>query len=112
MSFKIGKYRVIDLINPVRWYAFVKFKVQEFFGYVTPEDKQWQSEVIVFRGIMCSDCKEAGHCLNCGCNWAGKSGDMSMECSKGNWKSVKNKEDWDDQKSKFLHGLKFGFVKK
>ena len=112
MTFKIGKYRLIDLINPVRWYAFIKFKAQEFFGYVTPEDKQWQSEVIVFRGLMCPECKVAGACINCGCNWAGKTGDMSMECSERKWFSVKDKKDWEDQKDKYMKGLDFGFVKK
>lgn len=61
---------------------------------------------------MCSECKEAGYCLNCGCNWAGKSGDMSMSCSENKWPAVKDKHDWEDKKDKFLRGLKFGFVKK
>ena len=106
------KYKFNDIINPVKWWAFCKFLFNSVFGErVKPEDKQWQSEVIVFRGIMCSDCKAAGSCVDCGCNWAGKSGDMSMECSLGNWKSVKDKDDWESQKSKYLHGLKIGLVK-
>ena len=113
MNFKIGKYRLVDVINPIKWWAFCKFLFNSVFGErLSPEDKQWQSEVIMFRGIMCSECKAAGSCVNCGCNWAGKSGDMSMECSEGKWFAVKDKKDWEDKKSKFMHGLDFGFVKK
>lgn len=115
-------YRTEDLINPIKWWAVFKYLTQKyigtFFGYVSPEDKQWQAEVIVFRGIMCPDCKIAGECVGimedgkaCGCNWAGKSGDMSMECSLGNWKPVKDEEDWKEQKGKYMHGLKIGLVK-
>jgi hypothetical protein len=107
------KYKISDILNPVKWWAFLKFKYNSIMGErLTPEEKQWQSEVVVFRGIMCPKCKEAGSCIDCGCNWAGKSGDMSMSCSLGNWHSVKDEKDWEDQKSKYLNGIDFGFVKK
>lgn len=102
-----------DLINPKKWWAFVKFKVQEYFGYVKPEDKQWQAEVIVYRSLSCPACKAAGQCIcipdgeteACGCNWAGKSGDMSMDCSCEKWFAVNSKEDWEAFKKS--RGVKF-----
>jgi hypothetical protein len=107
------KYKFKDIINPIKWWAYIKYLTNSIIGErITPEDKQWQSEVIVFRGIMCPACKQAGACVDCGCNWAGKSGDMSMECSLKNWTPVKDKNDWENQKSKYLHGLTFGLVKK
>jgi len=107
------KYKFKDIINPVKWWAFAKYLFYSAFGErISPEDKQWQSEVIVFRGIMCPECKAAGACVDCGCNWAGKTADMSMSCSKGNWNPVKDKKDWDDQKDKFIRGYTFGLVRK
>jgi hypothetical protein len=107
------RYKLTDILNPIKWWAFVKFKVNSVIGErLTPEEKQWQSEVIVFRGIMCPKCKEAGQCIDCGCNWEGKSGDMSMRCSLDNWTAVKDKKDWENQKNKYLFGLTFGIVKK
>lgn len=113
------KYRVKDLINPLKWIAVAKFLFYKNFGgkKIKIEDLQWQSEVIVFRGIMCQDCKKAGECVGippgetvaCGCNWIGKSTDMSMECSCGNWGPVKNKEDWE--KIKTNNRIKLGLVK-
>ncbi len=110
---KIGKYKLVDIINPVKWWAYVKFLFNSSVGErITPEDLQWKSEVVVFRAIMCPECKAAGACVDCGCNWAGKSGDMSMSCSKGNWLSVKDESDWEAQKEKYMKGITFGLVKK
>lgn len=110
---KIGKYKLVDIINPVKWWAYVKFLFNSSVGErITPEDLQWKSEVVVFRAIMCPECKAAGACVDCGCNWAGKSGDMSMSCSKGNWLSVKDESDWETQKEKYMKGITFGLVKK
>ena len=117
---------VKDMINPVKWYAFAKFLVRKVFGKVkedagfrTPEDMAWQAEVIVFRGLMCPDCKAAGQCVGiaegetepCGCDFIGKSTDMSLECSLGNWPATKDKKAWEKQQRNLLSGLKIGLVK-
>lgn len=113
-----------DIINPVRWFAYCTFlfrkftgKVYEKAGYNTPEDLSWKAEVIVFRGFLCEDCKKAGKCVGiiegedepCGCDFIGKSTDMSEECSLGIWKSVKNKEDWENQKKELKLKLELGY---
>lgn len=118
--------RFKDIINPVKWYDYLKFLVRKVTGkiaaeagYRTPEDMAWQAEVITFRKIMCPNCAAAGKCVGiaegetepCGCDWIGKSTDMSLSCSLNNWGEVKNKEDWEDQKSKYMKGLKFGLVR-
>ena len=113
------KYRWKDLINPVKWWAVAKFLWYKLFGgkKILLEDLQWQSEVIVFRGIMCEECKLAGQCVGipegetepCRCNWEGKSSDMSMKCSCGKWKEVNSKEDWE--KIKRNNRIKLGLVK-
>lgn len=114
-----------DLKNPKKWVDFFVFllrkfvgKVAERAGYNTPEDLFWKSEVISYRSLICSECKEAGKCVGvadgeteaCGCDFIGKSTDMSLECSCGLWRAVKDKKDWEDQKSKYYNGLKLGFT--
>jgi hypothetical protein len=92
-----------DLINPRKWFDFLKFKFLSIFGYLTPQEKHWQSEVIVYRGLQCPDCKNNGKCIKikegetepCGCDWIGKSTDMSLSCSLNNWGVVKDFNDWE-----------------
>lgn len=113
-----------DIINPVRWYAYATFllrKITGYFfeksGYNTPEDLSWKAEVIVFRGLLCEDCKKEGKCVGiiegedkpCGCDFIGKSTDMSEECLLGNWKPVKGKEDWERQKRELKLKVELGY---
>lgn len=112
------KYRTKDLIDPRKWWAVAKYLYYKLFGgkKILIEDLGWQSEVIVFRSLMCPDCKAAGECVGipegetkpCGCNWDGKSTDMSMQCSCNNWFPVENKEDWERQKRD--NRIKLGLV--
>ena len=114
-----------DIINPVKWVHYVRFLIRKLFGklkyeagYRTPEDMAWQSEVITYRSLLCSDCKTEGKCVGiaegeseaCGCDFIGKSTDMSLECSCGLWKAVKNKEDWEQQKEKYYSNIKINFT--
>jgi hypothetical protein len=115
-----------DMINPVKWVHYARYllrkltgKVKEEAGFRTPEDMAWQSEVIVFRGLMCPECKANGKCVGiaegetepCGCDFIGKSTDMSLECSLGLWPATPTKEAWERQREIFLHGLKIGLIK-
>jgi hypothetical protein len=117
--------RLKDLINPVRWFSYCTFlsrKLSGFFlekfGFNTPEDLSWKSEVIVYRGLLCEDCKNAGKCVgiregeseSCGCDFIGKSTDMSEGCSLGIWPPVKNKEDWENKKNTLFKNTKIGFI--
>lgn len=114
-----------DIINPVKWVHYARFLIRKLFGklkyaagYRTPEDMAWQAEVITYRSLLCPDCKAEGKCVGvaegeseaCGCDFIGKSTDMSLECSCGLWKSVKSKEDWEDQKEKYYPNIKINFT--
>ncbi len=115
-----------DIINPIKWGHYLRFLVRKLLGtvkqeagYRTPEDMIWQSEVIVYRGLMCPECKSAGKCVGiaegetepCGCDFIGKSTDMSLECSLGNWVPTPTKEVWEKQKKNYLHGIKIGLIR-
>lgn len=115
-----------DVVNPVKWWHYFRFllrklvgRIKEEAGYRTPEDMAWQSEVIVFRGLMCPGCKAAGKCIGiaegetepCGCDFIGKSTDMRAECSLHNWPTTLSKEMWDIQKKRFLNGIKIGLTR-
>ena len=115
-----------DIINPIKWVHYGRFllrkltgKVKEEAGFRTPEDMAWQSEVIVFRGLMCPECKANGKCVGiadgetepCGCDFIGKSTDMALECSLGLLPATPTKEVWEKQKENLLHGIKIGLVK-
>jgi len=115
MNFKYSKK---DLKDPKKWWAVIKFLYYKLLGgkKIPVEDLTWQAEAIVFRGIMCPDCKAAGECVGipegedkpCGCNWEGKSTDMNMYCSCGKWLAVKNKEEWENFKRN--NRVKLGLV--
>lgn len=115
-----------DIISPVKWWHYFRFllrklvgRVKEEAGYRSPEDMAWQSEVIVFRGLMCPECKLAGKCVGiadgetepCGCDFIGKSTDMRTECSLGNWPSTLSKDMWEIQQKRFLNGIKIGLTR-
>lgn len=113
-----------DIINPRKWWDYFIFLLRSFVGRIaeragfnTPQDLFWKAEVITYRGLLCSDCRDAGKCIGipegeseaCGCDFIGKATDMSLECSCGMWKKVENKKDWERQKENYYHNLKIGF---
>lgn len=117
--------RLKDLINPYKWYLYCKFLLRKFTGKVakdagfnTPKDLSWKAEVIVYRGLLCEACKNAGKCIcipegddeACNCDFVGISTDMEAVCGCGNWKEVKSAEDWEDQKIKNFSNFKLDFV--
>lgn len=115
-----------DIINPRKWWDYAKFLLRKltgkFFahlGYKTPEDMYWQSEVVSYRRIQCPNCAAAGKCVGiaqgetepCGCDFIGKSTDMQLECSLGNWPPSPTKEVWEKQKEIAMRGLKIGLIR-
>lgn len=106
------KKRGFKDIFSLRVFSYIESKLQKIFGVFTKEDDQIAySEQILFKGIMCSECKEKGECIHCGCNFESISVSKSATCSQGKWGKVLNKKDWEDQKSKYMKGLKFGLVR-
>lgn len=92
-----------DIINPKKWLDFAKYKFREWFGKLTPQEQAWQAEVIVYRGLRCPNCKANGKCVGvaegetkpCGCDFIGKSTDMTLSCSLDAWGPVESEEEWE-----------------
>ncbi|MBP8762234.1 MAG: hypothetical protein KBH21_00105 [Acetoanaerobium sp.] len=114
-----------DIINPKKWVDYVTFLFRKFFGlvaerfgYNTPQDLYWKSEVIEYRKLICDQCAKAGKCIvpaegeteACGCDFIGKATDMSLSCSNDYWKAVDSYEEWEKQKEKYYSNFKIGFI--
>lgn len=107
------KKRGLKDIFSFRVFSWIESQFQKVFGVRTKQkDQIAYSEQIIFRGCMCSDCKENGSCLHCGCNFNDLQVSKVATCSQGRWGKIMNKEDWENYKSKYLSNVDFGFVKK
>lgn len=103
---KIFGLRLIDLINPVRWYKFLSWKEVEREGIleIPMDEVQERSELLVYRSLSCPECLENGTCLVCGCHTAAKMIDPSESCPEGKWQAT-TVDAW--KKSKDGLGIKF-----
>jgi len=89
---KIGKYRLVDILSPKKWWA--AFKWYSTDHVKVPKDEILDiAELVIFRSKECPACVENGTCLDCGCNTMGKMVDPSEECSLGRWNST-TVENW------------------
>lgn len=96
---KIGKYRVIDLINPIKWYRAAIWKYREYTNVlpIPTDELQFRSELVVYRGTMCQECRDKGVCKSCGCPFGAKAVNPNEECADGKWGKT-NKDDWNNIK--------------
>jgi hypothetical protein len=87
---KIFGYRIIDLINPVRWVMFLKHSENERTNVteVPTDELQARAELLVYRGTLCPECEEAGKSLCCNCDWTAKAFNPEDECKDGKWEST------------------------
>lgn len=91
-TWKIKGYRVIDVINPLKWYYF-------FLGWWINKNVQYAfCEQVVYRSITCQPCTDAGKCLHCKCKVPEKYMVPGDKCSEGNWGPMMSAEDWEDFK--------------
>ena len=107
------KKRGLKDIFSFRVFSYIESQLQKVFGIRTEKkDQIAYSEQIIFRGCMCSDCKDNKSCLHCGCPWEDLQVSKISTCSQGRWGKVMKHEDWEDYKSKYLNNVEFGLVKK
>jgi hypothetical protein len=67
---------------------------------------------VLFRGVMCPECKAKGECIHCGCNFYDLSISKNGTCSSGNFGKIMNAKDWEEYKKTYLSGTEIGFVRK
>ena len=84
--------RTKDLVNPVRWFAFVQSYLMTWF---VPFHIM---EQVVYRSVMCEDCLEAGKCKHCGCHTPALFYGYYISCEEGKWGPFMNKKMWNEYK--------------
>ena len=83
------------------------------FGvWTAKKDQVAYSEQILWKGIICPECKAKGECAECGCNFFDLSVAKNSVCSAGRWGKIMPANSWEEYKSKYLSGIEFGLVKK
>lgn len=89
-SWKIGKYRVIDLINPYKWRAVIQgYLFDKYVGLHFCEQ-------VVYRSVLCKPCRDAGECLHCGCATPAHFLAPDNFCSQGHWQFIiEDPEQWE-----------------
>ncbi len=98
----MAKYRLVDMINPRKWWAFIIGRILE--KYVTFA----YCEQAVYRSIMCKSCVKAGSCVGCGCAMPDALMAPGNFCSEGNWTGMMSKEEWNERKE--VSGLEFNIT--
>jgi hypothetical protein len=92
--------RIKDLINPVRWFAFVQanlIKILVPYHIV---------EQILYRSLVCRECLDKGSCVGpCGCKTPALFYSYFLSCSEGRWGPFMNRKNWNEYKQ--LLGIKF-----
>ncbi|MGB2789430.1 MAG: hypothetical protein WBC13_08925 [Dokdonella sp.] len=107
------KKRGLKDIFSMRVFSYINSKLQSIFGvWTVKKDQLAYSEQILFKGLMCPECKEKGECVECGCNFYDLSVAKNSVCSAGRWGEVMNSKSWAEYKSKYLSNVEFGLVKK
>lgn len=107
------KKRGFKDILSARVFSYISSKFQSIFGvWTAKKDQVAYSEQILWKGIMCSECKAKGECVECGCNFYDLSVAKNSVCSAGKWGKVQDANSWEEYKSKYLSGIEFGLVKK
>lgn len=93
-SWKINGYRVVDMINPRKWWAIVDAKLARRYT-----DKAFMEQV-VYRMTQCPECVAAGKCLDCSCPVPNNMLARGNKCSEGRWDEMYNEETWNSFKEK------------
>lgn len=107
------KKRGLKDIFSTRVFSYIEAQFQKIFGVWTKqEDQIAYSEQILYKGIVCSDCKKNGSCTHCGCSFPDLAVSKISVCSQGNWGKVMNNKDWENYKKTYLVGTEIGFVRK
>lgn len=100
---RIGKYKIIDILNPVKWKRAV-------IGYIlnkySPELQPHIVEQLYYRIKRCRQCVEYGECIGrgdcqgCGCHTWNKMLIHEERCECHMWGPIMNKTNWEQFKIK------------
>lgn len=98
---KIFGYRVVDIINPIKWkrvYDSIVVKNHlELFGSLQVHI----TEQLMWRRLNCPECVEAGKCLACNCPIEEKMFTPEETCTNGLWGPFLDATDWEAYKKEF-----------
>jgi len=86
-----------------RIWAYLRSKYRAVFGIrVKQRELEAISEIIVYKGLVCSDCKERGACRVCECPWTELVTALDVPCSDGKFPAFKGDvvEQWEEEKQK------------
>lgn len=111
----IKKLRWQDIINPVKWWIFIKgtylawkhgvrnmSELEKFKNEVlTWDEPQEYKEQVIYRAMECEGCLTAGHCTHCGCTSPDNFLVRENWCSAGNWDQMLEKKYWEKFKEDY-----------
>lgn len=108
------KKRGLKDVFSKRIFGYLQSQWQKVFGIrvSSKKDAIAYSEQTIFKSLMCPECAERGSCIHCGCSWDELATAQRSTCSQGRWGEVMNANSWAEYKSKYLHNVEFGLVKK
>ncbi len=89
------RYRLKDLVNPLKWRAVYQAYKMRNEGITLAYCEQ-----VVDRSIKCSDCVAAGKCSHCGCSMPGAILAKDNFCSQGKWGPMLDQQNWDKYKER------------
>jgi len=98
--------RVIDIVNPVKWWSFAKGLFINLFL------RQHVLTQYALRMYLCAECIEKGKCVDCACDAYAKMLDPTSKCSADKWGPIYNKSKWKEVQREYGIKLNFLFKKK
>ena len=107
------KKRGLKDIFSMRVFSYIEAQFQKIFGVWTKqEDQIAYSEQLIYKAVMCPECKAKGECVFCGCNFKDLSVSKDAVCSEGRWGKIMDEKNWEEYKKTYLPGTEFGIVRK
>lgn len=97
--------RLSDLINPVKWFSFLRGKFISIFVSVE------YMQQLMLRAYLCSICVEKGKCVDCNCDTWAKMLDPYATCSAGKWGAMYKHKRWHEVVKEFGISYIFKFNK-
>lgn len=107
------KKRGLKDIFSLRVISYIESVWQKLFGVrIEQKDMVAYSEQLIYKAVMCPECKAKGECVFCGCNFKDLSVSKDAVCSEGRWGKIMDEKNWEEYKKTYLPGTEFGIVRK
>lgn len=99
-----------DILNPKKWFVYLKSKYWKTKKYVKLEESEIFSycEQVVYRSILCKPCVKDGKCKDCKCPVPENMIIPENTCSEKNWVEMKNSDEWNKYKKSL--GIEFNII--